>query len=151
MLKNTISILLVSPDEQLHNWIKGTLADEGRFQMTTCASEREALTHLKAQPHQILYADVTTDNATAVSLIETVVKTYPGIYVVAGSNSGTARDVVAAMQAGAADFIVDPFDREVVRATFQKATQDLSLRKDVGTDRFDRTRSFVTQDQALIG
>ena len=150
MAKNHISVLLVSPDARLHRCMCGVMEQDDSFRLTCCENGQEGLALLKEQPHQILYADMATDDPSAISLIESVSQKCPGIHVLAGSGSGTAQDVVAAMQAGAADFIIDPFDTELVRAAFQKAVRDIDHRQTDKTDRFDKARSFITHDGALL-
>ena len=118
--------------------------------MTSCTAGQEGLARLKEQFYQVLYADMVTDNPSAVSLIETVTQKYPGIYVVAGSGCGTARDVVAAMQAGATDFIIDPSDKELVKTAFHKAAREIDHTPNGGTERFDKAKSFITRDQTLL-
>jgi len=118
--------------------------------LTSCTAGQEGLARLKEQFYQVLYADMVTDNPSAVSLIETVTQKYPGIYVVAGSGCGTARDVVAAMQAGATDFIIDPSDKELVKTAFHKAAREIDHTPNGGTERFDKAKSFITRDQTLL-
>ena len=150
MVNNPISILLVSPDESVHRCTTGALDEDGPYQLTCCTTGQEVLACLKERSYQILYADMVTDNPTAVSLIETATQKYPDLYVLAGSGAGCARDVVAAMQAGAKDFIVDPSDMQLVQAAFHKAATDLHRRLESGNDRFDKARAIIAQDRALL-
>ena len=150
MAKNNISVLLVSPDVSLHRCMSNVLEADGCFQLTSCTSGGTVLEHLEARSFQLLYTDMAIDNPTAVVLIEKVKQKYPEVYITAGANSGTAKDVVAAMQAGAVDFVVDPSDGELVRTVFHKAARDIDKRQDAVSDRPEKATSIITQDPVLL-
>ena len=105
---------------------------------------------LTAHPVQILYADMQLDDGSAVALSEQVQRKYSDITILIGATEGTAKDVVAAMQAGAADFILDPFDTELVLEAFQKAARDIAEKEGPQTVKTVNDKSFITQDGTLL-
>ena len=134
----------------MHRCMTSALEEDGPYRLTRCATDQKVLACLKERSYQILYVDMVTDNPAAVSLIETVIQKYHDLYVLAGSGSGSARDAVAALQAGAKDFIVDPSDMQLVQTAFHKAATDLDSRQDAGNDRFDKAKSIIAQDRAML-
>ena len=151
MDKKPVCVLIASPDADLHRSINAALADHGHFQLTSCVTGQEVLNRFKEQSFQLLYADMGIDDPPAAVLIETVKREYPEVYVAAGSASGTAQDVVAALQAGAVEFIVDPSDSELVWTAFQKAVRDIGDRSTATVDEFSSAKTMITQDQRLLG
>ena len=126
------------------------LEEVGQFQLKGCATGQEAMEKLASHPIQILYADMRLDDLSAVALSQQVQRKYPDITILVGTEKGTARDVISAMQAGASDFILDPFENDLVREVFQKAARDIAARAGSQPVRTRNDKAFITQDGALL-
>jgi len=110
----------------------------------------DALEQVRKRSIQILYADLRLDDISGVDLVRQVKKVFPAIYALMGSTQGTARDVISAMQAGATDFIIDPFEPELIEKAFERAVRAVS--KHPSPNPINRTdaKSLITQDKALF-
>jgi len=148
MVNHPISVLLVSSESELRRHLYDVLEEVGQFQLKGCATGREAMEKLSSHPIQILYADMRLEDSSAVTLSEEVQRKYPDITILIGAVKGTARDVISAMQAGASEFILDPFESELVREVFQKAARDIAEGSQPVLTRNDKT--FITQDGVLL-
>jgi len=149
-MTHPIPVLLVSSESELRHHLCGVLEEVGHFQPKSCATGREAMEALASHPFQILYADMRLDDMSAVALSEQVYRKYPEIILLIGAAKGTAGDVIAAMQAGATDFILDPFESDLVRESFQKAARDIAGKKDPQIDQTRKNKAFITGDSTLL-
>jgi DNA-binding NtrC family response regulator len=147
----TISALLVVNDSELCRQIGRVLEKNSRLRFEFCSSAKKALEILHARTFQILYSELNPDDMTGVDLTQRVKRQFPAIDVLIGSPAGTAKDVICAMQAGASDFIIDPFEAELIEAAFEKSVQ--AFFNDQAPDPADRQSSkrIITQDKALLG
>jgi DNA-binding NtrC family response regulator len=147
----TISALLVVKDSNLCARLSGLLAKNKGLQIESCSGAKQALNILGARPFQILYTDLHLEDRSGVDLIQQVKQEFPTIHILIGSSAGTAQDVIAAMQAGAADFIIDPLEAELIENAFEKATRDILNNQSPGPTRRSDGKAFITQDKALGG
>jgi len=149
-MTHSIPVLLVSSKSELRRHLCGVLEEVGQFRLKGCATGREAMEKLASHPFQILYADMRLEDFSAVALSEQVQRKYPDISILIGAMEGTAGDVIAAMQAGATDFILDPFEADLVREAFQKAARDIAEKNDPKTAQTRKNKDFITRDDTLI-
>lgn len=149
MTTNPISTLLVVADSNLRTRLCSLLEKNSQFQLESCASAREALDLLVTRSFQILYADLRLVDMSGVELTAQVKPKFPAIHILIGSSAGTAQDVITAMQAGAADFIIDPTEPELIVNAFAKAARDISTRHAAGKKAV--SRRVITEDKTLIG
>ena len=148
---DSISTLLVVKDSTLCRQLGGVFAKNSALQIESCASAKMALEILRTRSFQIVYADLWLDDMSGVDLIQTVKREFPAIYVIAGSSAGTAHDVIAAMQAGAADFIIDPLESELIERAVARASQEILKYQAPGPIKPTQPKAFITQDKTLLG
>ena len=147
---NHINALLVVKDSELRSHLSGVLENNGSIHFEFCASGQEVLEILQARPFQILYTDLKLDDISGVDLARRVKRQLPSVYILIGSSLGTAQDVISAMQAGAADFIIEPFERELIEHAFAKAVRNWSNTCSSGMTQRSMVKSFITEDNALM-
>lgn len=146
-----ISAILVVSDVNLRTHLSDALANIGLNEGTYCTGGQDALVQVKKQSFQILYSDLMLDDMSGVDVVRQVKKALPAIYALVGSSRCTAQDVISAMQAGAADFIIDPFDRELIENAFEKAAREILKNQAPRPTHRTPTKTFITQDKALLG
>jgi len=144
-----IYALLVVKDPTLRSEWCAVLEKNGRLHLTACALAEEALGLLQKQPFQIFYTDLKLNDGCGVDLVRQVKQRCPAIYPLMGSSGGSAQDVIAAMQAGAVDFIIDPWQTELIETAIEKAVGDLSKQPGAATSGWKPGPAFLTQDEAL--
>lgn len=146
-----ISALLVVSNSDLCRHISGVLEKNSRLRFEFCSCANKALEVLNARSFQILYSDIELDDMSAVDLTKRVKQQFPAIEVLIGSATGTAKDVIGVMQAGAADFIIDPFETELIETAFEKSVREFL--KNSGSDLANRkvSKRIITQNKALLG
>jgi DNA-binding NtrC family response regulator len=146
-----ISALLVVKDSNLRRQLCGVLEENSALQFESCSYAQKALEILNSRPYQILYADLRLDDMSGIDLTQHVKQQFPSIHILVGSSAGTAQDVIAAMQAGASDFIIDPSETELIENAFEKAVRDILKTRSPGPINRKSNQSFITKDSALLG
>ena len=146
-----ISALLVVKDSNLCRHLCGVLEKNCALQIESCSCAQKALEILHDRPFQILYTDLRLGDMSGVDLTQHVKQQFPSIHVLVGSSVGTAKDVMSALQAGAADFIVDPSETELIENAFEKAAGDIQKTQGPSPIHRKDTKALITQDKALLG
>jgi two-component system response regulator AtoC len=82
-----------------------------------------ALQRLESAPVDLVLTDLRMPGMDGMELLRRVVQGWPDVPVIVLTAHGTISNAVEAMKAGAADFMLKPFDREEVSYTVQKALQ----------------------------
>jgi len=90
--------------------------------LETASDGKEALKKLKTFPADIVITDVKMPNMDGLTLLEEIRIRYPDIYVVILTGYGSIEDAVKAMKAEAYDYILKPFNFDVVRIVIEKIT-----------------------------
>jgi DNA-binding NtrC family response regulator len=147
---DSVSALLVTKEPSLCSRLCQALTRHDRLQFHTCAGAAEALAALRQHPIQILYTDLWLADGSGIDLIQQALQTAPQLYILAGASTGCAQDVMAAMQAGAADFIIDPGTTGLLEAAFDKAVGAILDHRPPGPDSRDPEKRFMTQDKAVL-
>ncbi|MBC2711759.1 MAG: sigma-54-dependent Fis family transcriptional regulator [Desulfosarcina sp.] len=146
-----ISALLVVKDSYLCRHLYRVLEKNSMLRFESCSCAQKALEILHARPFQILYADLRLDDMSGVDLTQQVKQQFPSLHILIGSSVGTAQDVISAMQAGAADFIIDPLETELIENAFEKAARDILKNQAPSPMNRTKPKSFITQDKMLLG
>ncbi len=146
-----ISVLLVVKDSTLRGQLGGVLAKNSALQIESCSSAKMALEILRNRSFQVVYADLLLGDMSGVDLIQKVKREFPAIHIIAGSSTGTAQEVITAMQAGATDFIIDPSESELIERAFERASLEILKNQAPGPIKQAQPKAFITQDKALLG
>ncbi|NTX05217.1 sigma-54 dependent transcriptional regulator [Myxococcus sp. CA040A] len=117
-LKGTV--LLVDDDPAVAKVLGALLSQAG---LTTHAARdgKEALSMLERKPVDVVVSDVRMPGMDGMQLLNEVAKGWPDVPVILLTAHGTVPLAVEAMKAGAADFVLKPFDREEILFTIRKA------------------------------
>ena len=113
-------VLVVDDDEVLGMSLRDLLRQAG-FSCRLAASGTEALALLDEAPVDAVVTDVRMPGMDGMALLERVKERTPEVAVVMITAHGSVPLAVRAMQLGAADFILKPFDREEVLRSVEKA------------------------------
>jgi two-component system response regulator AtoC len=114
------NVLLVDHDPAVAKVLGALLAQAG---LTTHSARdgREALELLGRKPIDVVVSDVRMPGMDGMQLLAEVTKGWPDVPVILLTAHGTVPLAVEAMKAGAADFVLKPFDREEILFTIRKA------------------------------
>jgi len=113
-------VLLVDDDPAVAKVLGALLAQVG---LTTHPARdgREALALLERKAVDVVVSDVRMPGMDGMTLLSEVSRGWPDVPVILLTAHGTVPLAVEAMKAGAADFVLKPFDREELLFTIRKA------------------------------
>lgn len=106
-------ILIVEDDADLREALEDTLALEG-WSYSSVANGQEALLFLKKQSVGLVVSDVSMPLMDGHQLLESINELWPGLPVVLMTAFGSINQAVEAMRKGAADYLVKPFEPDVL-------------------------------------
>jgi two-component system, NtrC family, response regulator AtoC len=139
------SVLLVDDDPAVAKVLGALLAQAG-LTVHTAKDGAEALALLGQKPIDVVVSDVRMPGMSGLELLAEVTRAYADVPVVLITAHGTVPMAVEAMKAGAADFILKPFDREEILFTVRKAL--LRAQGDVEQVPL-KTSAFVSRSGAM--
>lgn len=135
------TILIVEDDRALREALCTTLELAGLRYLEADSAEA-ALTVLDRKPVDIIVSDVNMPGMDGHELLEQVKARFPGLPMMLITAYGQIKSAVDAMQAGAADYLVKPFEPQVLTESIQKilgqCSGDASANTPVAEDPFSR-------------
>ena len=120
MTEPTGTVLVVDDDAAVGTVLVALLAQAGLAAIHVPAGDA-ALRTLAQKPIDVVLTDLRMPGMDGMNLLATVVARWPDVPVVVLTAHGTVPLAVQAMRAGAADFLLKPFDREEIVFVVRKA------------------------------
>jgi DNA-binding NtrC family response regulator len=134
------TVLVVDDDDAVAKVLVALLEQEG-FSCGRVASGVEALARLEAHPFDAVLSDLRMPDMDGMSLLKEVGRRWASLPVVLLTAYGSVPAAVEAMKAGAADFILKPFDKDQLvfvlgkaLAATQRARETVPLARLEGVD-----------------
>ncbi len=123
--------ILVADDEQnIRRVLSATLEKEG-YQVIAARDGEEAIAQLSKSEIHVVVTDLRMPKADGMQILTYVQRNRPHIPVIVITAHGTVDNAVAALKAGAFDYITKPFEKSELIATIAKAVKTENLaRKD---------------------
>ena len=106
-------ILIVEDDHDLRDALVTTL-ELAKFQVNEAADGEQALASLAKSPVDMVVSDVNMPGMSGHELLGEVQRLYPGLPMMLITAYGQISDAVSAMQSGAIDYLVKPFEPRVL-------------------------------------
>ena len=106
-------VLIVEDDHDLREALVTTL-ELAKYQVREAADGEQALAALAKSPVDMVVSDVNMPGMSGHELLAEVQKVYPGLPMMLITAYGQISDAVSAMQAGATDYLVKPFEPKVL-------------------------------------
>jgi DNA-binding NtrC family response regulator len=114
------TVLVVDDDDAVSKVLAALLGQEG-FSCERVASGAQALARLEARPFDAVLSDLRMPDMDGMSLLEEVGRRWAAVPVVLLTAYGSVPAAVEAMKAGAADFLLKPFDKDQLVFVLGKA------------------------------
>lgn len=125
-------ILIVDDDPSMCEWIAADLRLRG-LDSAWRTSALEALEALKGEPFDVVLTDLRMPGLDGIGLCERIAGTHPDLPVVVLTAFGTLDTAIAAIRAGAYDFVTKPIEMEVLVLSLERALQHRRLSAQVQT------------------
>jgi DNA-binding NtrC family response regulator len=123
-------ILIVDDDRSMCELLGSGLSRRG-FQTVWHTAGDDALAALAAEEFDAVVTDLNMGGMNGIELCERIVANRPDVPVVVITAFGSLDTAVAAIRAGAYDFITKPFEIEAIEITLERAVQQRALREEV--------------------
>ena len=120
------SLLVLDDDAPLRNRLGRALETRG-FEVRQAESVKEAIAAVRENPPAYAVLDLRLEDGTGLSVVETIREARPDARVVMLTGYGNIATAVAAVKAGAIDYLAKPADADdVVRALLAQAGENPS-------------------------
>ncbi len=123
------SILLVEDEKMLRESLAELLRQEG-YQVTEASNGREGYDQILKQPFDLVMTDMRMPEMDGMGLLQNVKLAAPNTPVVVITAFGTVDSAVAAMRAGAVDYLLKPVQFEDVQVRVRRALEFGEMRRD---------------------
>ena len=131
MKDNSVSLrtrlLFVDDEKGYQESFRRAMRKEKTLLLETASDGKEALKMLKTFHADIVITDVRMPNMDGLALLEEIKMRYPDIFVVMVTGYGIIEDAVKAMKSGAYDYILKPFNFDVIRIMIEKIAGQKSI------------------------
>jgi len=124
-LASKARLLIVDDEAMLMEALCNTLQAQD-YEVVGCTSAAAALTALEQTPFDVLLADLTMPEMNGIELLRAALQIDPLLVVIIMTGDGTISTAVAAMQSGAHDYILKPFN---LSAMLPVLTRGLAVRQ----------------------
>ena len=141
-------VLVVDDDPAMGEMVVSRLARRG-FDATACPSAEDALARLEAADVDVVVADVRMPGMSGLELCTRIAELRPDVPVLVITAFGSLETAVAAIRAGAHDYLHKPFDIDELALRIEQAARHHALRQEVV--RLRRTVSDSTGFGDLLG
>jgi two-component system, NtrC family, response regulator AtoC len=116
------SILVVDDDPAMRHLLSVILTDHG-WEVRAVSAAQDALRELEARDYDLVLTDVRMPGMDGLALLEAIQRVHPELTVIVMSAYGAQDQALAAMKAGAYDYLSKPFRRDEVVLVLRKAEE----------------------------
>jgi len=116
------NVLVVDDEVAMRHLLSVILKDHG-YEARAVASGDEALKELAARDYDLVLSDVRMPGMDGLALLERIQRLHPDLTVIVMSAYGTHDTAIAAMKAGAYDYLSKPFKPDEVVLVIKKAEE----------------------------
>jgi len=127
--KNLPVVLVVDDEPAVLETFESIL--EGRFEVLTARSGKEALDKIAKESINLVFLDIAMPDMNGMQVLRKIKEYDENLSVIMATVTDSARTAVEAMQSGACNYITKPFDVEEVITVAQKAIEQQRLLKEV--------------------
>ena len=121
-------ILIVDDENNIRRILAAMLKREG-YEVTAAADGEQALAVLQKVAVSVVVTDLVMPRVGGMDLLKRVVSDWPDIPVIMITAHGSVDSAVAALKAGAFDYVTKPFDQEELKKVIEKAARAHDLER----------------------
>lgn len=143
--------VLIVDDEVASRKMLATMLAQENISCETAAGAEEALQILATQPFDVVISDLQMPRVSGMQLLAEVRRRYPELAFLMGTGVDDVRVGVRAMREGADDYLVKPFESEIVMACLERAFQKKRLERELENYRSHLEEMVAVQTEKLQG
>jgi nitrogen regulation protein NR(I) len=121
-------VLIVDDEVNIRRVLAAMLKREG-YEVTTAADGEQALAVLAKTPVHVVVSDLVMPRLGGMDLLRRVAADFPDVPVIVITAHGSVDSAVAALKAGAFDYITKPFEQEELKKVIAKASRAHDLER----------------------
>jgi nitrogen regulation protein NR(I) len=121
-------VLIVDDEVNIRRVLAAMLKREG-YEVTTAADGEQALAVLHKTPVHVVVSDLVMPRLGGMELLKRVAADFPDVPVIVITALGSVDSAVAALKAGAFDYITKPFEQEDLKKVIAKAARAHDLER----------------------
>ena len=148
------NVCLVEDDPEIARSVREALEETGTYQVTVLSTAEEAKIHLRQEVPTLGILDWNLPDGSGYELCQWIRRRWNDLPLMFLTVRGEAREIVSGLQGGADDYVVKPFDMQVLLSRIQallRRTGDVSENYLVcGSLTMDCGRCVVRQDGAEL-
>lgn len=129
-LREPVRVLVVDDENEIRDMLLIRLRMEG-YDCTEAGSAEAALQHLEERPCDVVVSDLRMGGRSGLALLEEVRRSYPGTAVILATGENDVRVAIEAMKQGAADYLLKPFQFELVIAGVARAVEKMRMEQEL--------------------
>jgi DNA-binding NtrC family response regulator len=123
-------LLVVDDDQGMRDLLQEDLGRRGH-KVLTAANGMTALELIQQNPVEVVLTDLNMPGGGGIELCEELQQRYPDLPVLIITAFGSLDTAIAALRAGAYDFVTKPIDLDLLALTLQRALEHCRLRQDL--------------------
>ncbi|TVQ92805.1 MAG: sigma-54-dependent Fis family transcriptional regulator [Deltaproteobacteria bacterium] len=147
-MKPNPRILVVDDDRAVRTALQVNLSKRG-LEVRLAERVDQALETLAAEPVDLVLTDVRMPERSGLELLATLHEEDPELPVIVMTGFGSVSDAVAAMKAGAADYLIKPVERDELLLVVERALEHRALRAELAQLRREVTTRYGFEN--LVG
>ncbi len=121
-------VLIVDDEMNIRRVLAAMLKRDG-YEVTTAGDGEQALAVLQKTPVHVVVTDLVMPKVGGMELLKRVSADYPDVPVILITAHGSVDSAVAALKAGAFDYVTKPFEQEELRKVIAKAARANDLER----------------------
>ena len=126
-MSSTGKLLVVDDDRETCELLRECLTPAG-YAVTALTSAKEALARVAAEDFDAVLTDLGMAEMDGIVLCQRILEVRPDMPVIVGTGQGSMESAIAAIRAGAYDFVTKPFDAKLLALCCARAVQNHRLR-----------------------
>lgn len=124
------NILVIEDDQDMCDLLKAGLSRRD-FSVTTYISGKEGLAAVDVHATDVVLADINLPDMNGLDICTSIVSNVPDIPVIIMTAFGSMDTAIAAIRAGAYDFVTKPLDLDILTMSLQRAVRYRTLQQTV--------------------
>ncbi|MEI7704554.1 MAG: sigma-54 dependent transcriptional regulator [Deltaproteobacteria bacterium] len=139
------NVLVVDDEESMRHLLTVILAERG-YEVRAVSNGEDALRELAARSYDLVLSDVRMPRMDGIALLRRALEADPDLTFIVMSAYGSHDAAIAAMKAGAYDYVSKPFKPDEVLLVLRKAEERLRLSRENRRLRSELSRAFPIDD-----
>lgn len=131
-------ILIVDDEESVRKVFAARL--EERYLCVAAGNAQEALAQLAQQRFALAILDVQMPGLSGIELLRKIISDFPEVAVIMASGIDRTQRVLDAIRLGASDYLIKPFDFDVLELTVERSLERRALLRDGKRYKYDLER-----------